>query len=439
MKSKPNQTVRATTRAEQMKGVFNFISVIHKYRIFRAFLLLSPRILYSVGHLLGHFLVAKPRLQAYMLPGIDFLFGNHLSVIKKKKIFEANAKFMASMVLDAMFYSPNIYTHTLNKFISFTNIHYLDEILERGKGAIVVGTHVSMYFHIIAGLVYHPHHYNVLVVNKGRNQVMYENILARPGLNNLAVINQKDFKIERDSIIKHLENNGIMIILYDYSKKHQLQVPFWDKHLPQLITSPQSAIRLHKVTGAGIVPVLISPRGIIGRSEVQFLDPSPIEQLSLKFWNDSTKLHGELSITLNALFAPHLRKYVVVWEELRKLSIRLSDSVEFDISLLIKECIARCEEKCYLILSSSYERGRKNIFIQDQLRLIFQQLSKLPDHILGKLMYTKSIDLSYSTSLQKLQKILTAVRELIEPFDGVDLSIIKIERCKENIAQHFFQ
>ncbi|QEE17431.1 hypothetical protein DSAG12_03268 [Promethearchaeum syntrophicum] len=423
----PEKSVKKN-RAEQLKGIYKIISYIHQYKIFLPFRRITPSFLYMWGHLFGKLFVARPKLRRYVLNGLDFLFEDRVSTEFKEKIFQANAKYMASLVLDAMLYSPNIYEHTLNQFIEFKNLKYIDEALALKKGAIIVGPHAGMYFHLIAGLVYHPKKYNVLTINRARNQVMYENILKRPELTNLKAVTHSKFVEIKKRMISHLNQNGVLVILQDYSKKHNLQVPLVDKKYPLLITTPQSAIRIHKMTGTPIIPALIYPQGTLGKSLIEFQDPEPLAEISKQFWDSTGKIfHGEMSISINKIIYPYLIRYIHVWEELRKFSIRIRDEFELINKTTFDDFYHALSSKMMDILEKSYERDRNDNFLMSLISNFFAS-SKLHSQ-LDENLYILPIKIDL-TGLNSLGKFQTLIKKSIEHLRNI-VSNAELERWKD--------
>ena len=399
-------TTSNKSRAEELKGVFNAIGFIHRYRIFRPFMILPPQILYGFGHFFGAKFVARPRLKKYLLQSLEALYGNKIPDSKKQQIIMANSKYMASMVLDAMLYSPNIYSHTLHHFIEFKNLNYLDAALEEGHGAIIISAHVGMYFHLIAGLVYHPRRYEVLVINRARNQAMYEYILRRPGLKNLHTLIHDKFAIIKDKIIQHLHQNGVVVFLQDYSKKHQLQVPVWESHLNYLITTPQSAIRIHHETQAPLLPVLIKPQDILGFSLIEFIDPIVLQNISMKYRNGPEKqFHGELSIAINHILFPYLYVIPHIWEELRKFGIRISDQITFSARMTIRELTMLFSAKMESIIINSYEPARIDQVWLEKIHRWTEKLSTFALPWDNQIRINNTINLSKMTAIERLHHI----------------------------------
>ena len=408
---------RNKNRADQLKVIYKAMSFIHQYKIFLPFRRIPPSILYAFGHLFGKLLVARPKLRKYIFKGLDLLFKDRISLKFKEKIFQTNAKYMASLVLDAMLYSPNIYENTLNQFIEFKNLKYLDDALALKKGVIIIGPHAGMYFHLIAGLVYHPKKYNVMTVNRARNQVMYENILKRPELTNLHAVMHSNFVEIKERMISHLNHNGILVILQDYSKKHNLQVPLVEGKYSMLITTPQSAIRIHKLTETPIIPAFIYPQGIIGKSLIEFQDPQPIIEKSKQFWDSPGKtFHGELSISINKILYPYLIRYIHVWEELRKFSIRIRDEFETINKTTLEEFYQTLLSKMMNILEKSYEHNRNDEFLLSLISNFFVSTnykSQLDDN--SDILPIK-VDLTGRNSLEKFQFLIEKTIDHLKDF-----------------------
>ncbi|UYP44302.1 hypothetical protein NEF87_000587 [Candidatus Lokiarchaeum ossiferum] len=410
MKDNQAQKTIKKNRADQLKGFFKLMSFIHRYKLFLPFRFIPPSFLYGFGHLFGHLFVYKPKLRKIMKAGLDCLFQEKISEKSKEMICLANSKYMVSMVFDAMLYSPNIYPHTLSQFIEFENIEYLDQVLLKGNGAIILGTHTGMYFHLIAGLVYHPNKYNVMVINRARNQIMYENILSRPGLTNLHPLAHSNFSELKVKMLDHLKSNGVIVILQDYSKKHNLSVPLIEGKYSMLITTPQSAIRIHRISGTTIIPALIHPQGIIGKSLIEFINPAPINKLSTQFWDSPGKIfHGELSIALNSIFYPYLLQHLHVWEEFRKFSIRIRDSYECTELVVIDDFYKSISKKMNSVIENSYEHKRNDAYLTEIIDEFFKisNFQQIADEGINN--SSKIVDLSGLDSFHKLNVLIDYV------------------------------
>lgn len=404
------------SRSKKLMPLFKMTSFIHKHRIFRPFIYIPTPFIYQWAHLLGPLVLKKKRLQKQIYKGLDALYPNNmLNSKQKKKLYHANAIYMGILYLDAMFHSSNLYPKTLNHFVQFENLRFIYDALKKGKGAIIPTLHVGMFFQVLGSMTYIRPKINITTVIQPRNRVMYENILSRPELTNFHVVNSTSFKELGPILAERLAKNHLIIVYYDYSRAHQLRVPFESGRYPYLITTPQSIFLLHKIHKSPIIPALLSPNKEFGISKIKYLDPNPLFQVSNKYWNESSKIFlGEMSIKLNQIFAPHLRKYNHIWEEFRKFSTRCSDSFEIEANWTNNDLIKSIQQKIINLLDQSYESNRDDKKILEMVDTIIKILRKeLDDPILDTIVKPNLIDLSFKSANQE---IITLLNSLIHNF-----------------------
>lgn len=404
------------SRAEQMSGMFKITSFIHRYQLFKPFLYLPTSILNAIGTILAPIALKSRRLKARLDEGLDFLFSPFLTPKRKNELYNTNIRYMVQMYLDAIFHSPNIYAHTLSQFITFEGLAYLYDALKKGNGVIIPTVHTGMYFHILAGLAYLPDKNPVVTVVRPRNQTMYENIINRPELRHFFVLPTSKFDKIKSELLNHLQSNHIVVAMFDYSKKRNLRVPFWEEKFPQLITTPQSTIRLHSISGAVLIPAVIEPDGEVGKSIVRFLDPDPIQKYSSSIAHLPQKdYHGRMSIYLNNLFAPFLVRYAHYWEELRKFTHRMQEIFDYDEIGSIYDHIDILIEKMKEILDLSFETNRRDDAILNSINE-FQTsiLQSIGSTVTEMYREVYQVDLSKMTSYQKITILKEKIFELVK-------------------------
>jgi hypothetical protein len=321
---------------------------------------------------------------------------------------------MTTLYLDAMFHSSNINSKTLPRFVTFKNFNYLQGALEKGQGAIIPTLHVGMFFQVLASLAYYRPKIEVITVIQPRNKMMYENVLTRPELTNFHTVPATSFSKLRPILLDHLRKNHVLVVYHDYSKAHQLRVPFLQGQYPYLITSPQSIFKLHKESKSPIIPALLSPDDVFGRSIIEFQNPQPFYDIANQYQNQNEKIYyGEMSIYLNKIFSPHLRKFNHIWEEFRKFTTRTSDFYEFPDYIKLSDLVQDFENKITNIIRQSYERERpdKTILqlIHNHCELIQSSLESPRKMISG---IGQKVDLS-------LMSAISEIIELIELFLGI--------------------
>lgn len=408
------------SRSAKLMPLFKITSFIHKHRIFRPFLYIPSPLLNQWAHLLAPVMLKKPRLKTQIFSGLEALYHNKkLTLTQKQNLYHANAVYMGMLYLDAMFHSSNLYENTLNHFVHFENFHFLHEALTKGKGAIIVATHVGMFFQILGSLAYVRPKIQITTVIQPRNRVMYENILSRPELTNFHVVPSTSFKKLKPILKKRLQQNHLIVVYYDYSRAHQLRVPFEAKKYPYLITTPQSIFKLHKIYGTPIIPAKIYPRGEFGKSRITFLDPEPLLRTSSRYSASPEKVFlGEMSTHLNQIFAPYLRKMNHLWEEFRKLTTRCSDYFEMDPSWTLAMLCNQIEEKSAAILTQSYESNRPDEKIKILLSEFFSTLKtgiERPLQTISASMSNlpQSINLSFKSATGEIQTLFTYLETIL--------------------------
>ncbi|MHA1610610.1 MAG: hypothetical protein ACTSYU_01040, partial [Promethearchaeota archaeon] len=203
---------------------------------------------------------------------------------------------------------------------------------------------------------------------------------------------------------------------HDYSSKTQLKTPFIAGKLPFLISTPQSYIRLHKLTGAPILPLITVPDKIFGRSKLFFVDNSTIMDTSRKYWDaPKEEFHGQVSTEINKVMFPWVRKYGPWWEELMRLAgLRSKDELKFESNCNFQSMISTIQEKMQHIIENSWEPGRKSAdlkkWITDKWQPILKAL-KDPEKIVRS--HKTLVKLSIMTSREELEKLsLVAAKEL---------------------------
>ncbi len=405
------------SRSTKLMPLFKLTSFIHKYKIFRPFLYIPSPFLNQWAHLLAPLILKKDRLKVQIFRGLEALYSTiNLSQHQKERLYNANAIYMGTLYLDAMFHSSNIYANTLSHFVSFKNMEYIYAALKAGKGAIIPSVHVGMFFQVLASLVYIRPRLEITTVIQPRNRVMYENILNRPELTNFHVVPSTNFAELKEILADRLEKNHLVVVYYDYSKAHQLRVPFDMDTYPYLITTPQSIFKLHKIHQSPIIPAILTPHGEFGRSIITFQNPELLDDISSRYSSSASKEYlGEMSTTLNRIFGNHLRKYNHLWEEFRKFSTRCSDLFEVKQNWTTSQLILHIQEKIQKILDQSYEPGRADSVILENVAILFQEITDLlvmPQKQV--IQSTAEISLSFKSAVQEIFTLLEFLIKILE-------------------------
>ncbi len=299
-----------------------------------------------------------------------------------KKVIQSNLSYIALMFIDLLFDMPYFCPRNIDRFVKFKNTNYLDQALLQKKGVILPILHIGQFFDSLTINFKQPKNpkipkYDIVILGSLENSKMFEAKAAKHDTI-FVVIAEKYSKIKKN-LIEHLENNRIVAIYYDIATKNQLRTQFDESNNSFLIPTPQSIIALHKETGAPIIPTGLYPtNGEINKQTVIFHNPSEINKISKQYRNASKReYHGRLSIELNKILHPYIRKYAHIWEELiefgswrRKLRINFPKLCNFETFL--KDIQITMHE----ILDMSFEIGREDIQIHSIIDEIFSTTIK---------------------------------------------------------------
>ncbi|MHA1583885.1 MAG: LpxL/LpxP family acyltransferase [Promethearchaeota archaeon] len=408
------------TRAEQLSGLFKINEFIHHYQIFRPFQLFPKRVMNIIASKLADKFMKSSKLKARLMEGLDLLYGDHISKEKKEELYLNNVRFMAMLYLESIFFAPNLNFKTYSQYISLEGKKYLDKALEKGNGAIVTSTHIGMFTYFMGAFGYHKNKYPLMTVVSARNFQMYSNIVNRPELRHFKLLKSRKWSVIKKSLVSHLKKNGIVAIYYDYSKRGNLRVPFWDGKYPYLITTPQSVIRLHTLTNAPIIPAILLPKSLINKAHVKFLDPAPLKEASKRISDHSGKeYHGELSTILNKMYGPYFRTYIEFWEEFRKFGHRIMDVFVLEHQLKMNEVIIAVKEKIHEIIDNSYERNRDDEQIlkeTDEILIQVEENLLHSDNVINQGSQKDQkleLTLSYYSGVGKIYRLLKMTKSIL--------------------------
>jgi hypothetical protein len=223
------------------------------------------------------------------------------------------------------------------------------------------------------------------------------------------------FSTIKAQLKQNLENGHTLVMYHDYSSTSQLRVPFIENKFPYLIHTPQSYIRLHKLTGAEILPLITVPDGTFGNSKLFFLDNTSIMETSRKYWDaPSSEFHGQLSTEINRQMYPYVRQYAPYWEEIMRFAgLRCADKIKFHKNCTLAEGIDQMQGKMISILENSWEPNRKDEALKakiTQMMPIISKSLKNPNAVIRE--HKSFIDLSLMSAKDEILKILCIILKI---------------------------
>ncbi|MCF2140468.1 MAG: hypothetical protein K9W44_10490 [Candidatus Lokiarchaeota archaeon] len=420
-KKTPNKQSVRDKKAEQswgdtMGGILRIIKWIDRYKIYRLGKFRSMSALNAWGHLLGKLVFgSSSKIQRRVKVSLRALYPN-ASPKAIHTMFNTHVKYMGMLLMDIIFRLPFLCDYPPGeqvKELNYINFERLEKVLEKGKGAIVLILHLGEHFHNPLGVFIHPKKYNMSVVASIKNLPMYE-FNNRPHFDNLYIYASTKFAKISKILQKNLTNNHALVMYHDYSSKTQLKVPFIAGKLPFLINTPQSYIRLHRLTGAEILPLITVPEGVFGKSKLFFLDNTSIKKVSEKYWNaPSEEFHGRMSTEINRIMYPWVRKYAPWWEELMRLAgMRSKDELKIPANITLEEFLTTIKGKMQSVISGSWEPDRQDEQILQKIENAFQsafEKIKSPKSIFRP--HKSVIRLSLMTGMEELQKMAKIVQQ----------------------------
>ncbi|MHA1675243.1 MAG: LpxL/LpxP family acyltransferase [Promethearchaeota archaeon] len=403
---------------DTMGGILKFIKWMGRYKIYRIGKYRSDSALNAWGHLLGKLMFGtSSKIKRRTMASLRALYPN-ASKKKLEKFYDTNNKFMGMFFLDMIFRMPfmcDFPPHAQVDVMKYLNFEVLDKVLEEGKGAIILILHLGQHFHNPGGMFLHPNKYQMDVVASVKNLPMYE-ANNRAHFNNLHIYASTKFSQISEQLKRGLQKNHILVMYHDYSSKTQLKTPFIAGKLPFLISTPQSYIRLHKLTGAPILPLITVPDKNFGRSKLFFVDNTSIMDISQKYWDaPKEEFHGQVSTEINRIMFPWVHKYGPWWEELMRVAgLRSKDELKFDPNCNLQTMLSTIQGKMLHIIENSWEPGRKSAELKQWITDNWSSILKALDHSEKVVRTHKTIiKLSIMTSREELEKLaLVFAKEL---------------------------
>ncbi|UYP46674.1 hypothetical protein NEF87_002959 [Candidatus Lokiarchaeum ossiferum] len=440
-KKHPKSAINAGTNwAESVGYVFWFLKRWIRYRMYLLIRWIPLTIQEGIAGVLGQlFLGFSRKNQIKVQQSFNALYKHRLSTKRLKHLYRAHCSYMGKLVIDFMNGLPLRIDQDVSEFITFKHLDRLDSALKQGKGAIIPCLHLGQLVHLLYALAKHPTGYTIATIFFAPNIVTYE-FTNRTWATNTYLYASTKYSRVAPYLQAHLAQNHLVILFHDYGTRHQMRVPFCQGVYPYLIHTPQSVVKLHKDTGAPIIPCINTPAGVVGKTSLNFLDNSSLVNISQKYQNKSKKeFHGRMSTELNRLMNPSLRKFSHVWEEITDFATtRIADQLIVPPMINLQELILLVAKKSHQILEKSYEPGRDDASIHELLQEMFLKIRSsltVPETILVQA--SETIDLSQMNALSEIQTLCSYVKNLLQKashFDE-DVSINLITQLKEELKK----
>ncbi len=410
---------------DSLQGLFNFIKFIHVNRIYRMEKIFPISGLNMWGHLMGNLIGSSSKLRKRLNQSMLALYPDK----PKKwiaKMALTNIKYLGMLILDVIFRLPqtcDVKKGDMYEHYTYENIDVLDKALAKGKGVIIPILHLGQHFHAPNSIFLGPKRYKMTTVASAKNVPMYQ-YNNRAYMGNIELFASTSFSKISKYLKRNLERGHCLVMYHDYSSKSQLRVPFIYQKYPYLIHTPQSYVRLHRLTGAEIIPLIGIPDKTFGKTRMKFLDNTSIMNTSKKYWNESdSEFHGQLSTKINQVMYPWVKIYAHYWEELSRFAgLRCADKLKFppncDLSLLLQLSFDKMRE----IITKSFEPGRKDALILEKIDNTFKKIKNNIQNPSTHFRDHKSfIDLSLMNTVSEIKKICCVLVKELTIFNEIDI------------------
>ena len=345
---------------EQIGPVFKIMAFMNKYQIYRPYKYVPPKQLNIYGHLIGKFFLGKSKSVTRKISASMRAFFPNASSRRIKQLTDASVKYLGMVFVDFMFGLPQTTIPPYDRLYQYENLEILDKAVAEKKGVILCVTHVGSFLQTMPGFSLHKNQYWVTGVANLSNSIFYQYLIAKPDFKRLYVYPTISFQIIGKMLEKRLKENHIVIIYADYSMKDHLRVPYLEGKSPFLIHTVQSAVSLHRKTGAPIIPCMSYPNGSNGKTRFRIMDNTKIMEASKKYWNAPKKeFHGRISMEINRIMYPEIRKCAHTWEEIMNFAyLRLADKLQIPANTSMKQFLELVGQKMGQIIDGSFEPDR---------------------------------------------------------------------------------
>jgi len=449
-----DSSMRPTETFPEYNLIFRLSHFIQKYRInrffehisFLGFKMLS--IVIGIEHSInGHKDLSKTW---------DFFFPKRRHLYKHwTNLF---IRYNIELWLDSTFYLPLRNPTNTDYFNPIEGFSHLENAIKKKKGVLVPTIHVGEFFHALFSLFYKNIEIDgkkqkimLAVLGSQENDFLFREQL-KP-IKNLKVILTNDFKSLKNTIETYLKKNYTVFILNDYYSDNQLRAPFIynSNHSDFLIPCPQMINHFHAKLGTPIVPVIAIPTNELKHSVVKFLPEISIENMKLtheteilkkeveNYRNGTLKKkqkYGLLSLLVNRQLYPYVLKYPFLWQG----SFLFFKKTQFRIQLKniysYKELLQAVLIKLELFINKTYEPGRKDEIILQEIQSFSIDLEKIENDPKDKLQITNNyIELGKLSGKNAFQKVISILKNLLT--SNIDQSYNQILEKLNSILNHF--
>jgi len=388
-----NSSMRPTDIFPEFNLVFRLSQFIHKYRINRFFEKTPFLGFRMLAILVG--IVSAIKGHEQLSKTWNFFFP------KKRKLHrhwtDIFIRYNIELWMDSTFYLPLRNASNGEYFNPIEGFENLKQAILKKKGVLVPIIHICEYYHTLFSLFHKKIEIDgktqkilLAILSSQENDFLFREQL-KP-IKNLNVILTDDFKRLKDTIEIHLKKEYTVFFAYDYFSKNQLRIPFIYNSSDFLIPCPQMINHFHSKLGSPIVPVISTPIDNLKHSNVRFLPEISIETMNITHETEVLKQeirnyrkgtlnkkqkYGLISLLINRQLYPYVLKYPFLWQEGFLLFKRSQFRIQLKDIKSYRELLKEILPKLELFINRSYEPGRKDEKILQEIKNIFSNLKKM--------------------------------------------------------------
>ncbi len=393
-------TIKPTDTFPDNNLVYRIAHFIQKYRINRFFQHVPFSIFRSLSVPIGYQYAVNGHHQ--LSKTWKFLYPQRfLKKINLRRWTNSFIRYNIQLYFDTTLYLSLRNSKNKDYFHPVVGFNHLEKAIQQKRGVLIPLLHLGEYLHTLYTLLYR----NVLIDEKSQkilvfalsskeNEFLFREQLKK--IDNLSAVITTDFKSLQKTVQYYLKKNYCVFLAQDYYSKKQLRVPFLynSKQYNFLVPCPQMASYLHSNLECTIIPVTTYPRNNLKFSVVKFLpevnpmtmdisnEDQTLQKEIVKFRNgtlNKKEKYGLLSLLINRKLNPYLLQYPFLWQGAFLFFDRTQLRIRFKNVKSYLEMLKIAISKLILFIQNSYEPGRKDEMILDNLKRFMTDLEEMEE------------------------------------------------------------
>jgi len=393
-----NSVIKPTDTFPDNNVVYRVANFIQKYRVNRYFQHVPFTIFRALSVPVGY-IPAKnghPQLSKTW----KFLFPQKfLEKIKLKRWTNSFIRYNIQLYFDTALYLSLRNSKNNDYFHPIVGFNHLENAFRQKKGVLMPVIHLGEYLHTVYTLLHRYVLVNgkskrvlVLALSTKENEFLFREQIKK--IKSLSAVITTDFKSVKKTVQHYLEKNYVVFLAQDFYSPKQLRVPFIynSKRYNFLSPCPQMITNFHLNMGCPIIPVTSTPTKNLKFSVVKFFpevnpmtmdisnETQTLQKEIMKFRNgtlNKKEKYGLLSLLINRELNPYILQYPFLWQGAFLLFDRTELRIRFKNVQSYREMLKITISKLSLFIQNSYEPGRKDEKIFENLKSFSAELEEI--------------------------------------------------------------